>query len=298
MIHLERVHLPDGLRALAYRDRNGNLVIYVSEGLDARAQRAAIMEAIRASRRAGWRKTRLLPVGIAMALGIRALLGRAGRGFGARPVAWGAATTAIVVGASAAGIFIATAPHPHGPSATVRPGEPSTVQPSGQQAGGRTPHRRRAHPVAIARLPPGPGQSAAAGQPSPAPTSPGRPSPTTPAPGPEPSPTQPAPRPTGPAPGPSPAPSPSPTGGPPPGICVVVLGIKVCLPHGSVSLKVCPGGIRPGGAPVPRARPPARASYGRARSARAPRRAAVRASRRCAAASGPRNATGSRWPAP
>ncbi|HEX4657015.1 MAG TPA: hypothetical protein VH307_06500 [Streptosporangiaceae bacterium] len=246
MIHLERVRLPDGLRALAYRDRNGNLVIYVSEGLDAKAQRAAVMEAIRASRRAGWRKTGLLPVGIAMALGIRALLQRAGRTVGARPVAWGAAATATAVGATAAGIFIASAPHPHGPSAAMRPGEPSTVQPSGQQAGGRTPHPRQAHPVAVARLSPGPGQPAASGQPSPASTSPGRPSPTIPAPGPEPSPTQPAPgpspSPTGPAPGPSPspspAPSPSPTGGPPPGICVIVLGIKVCLPHVSVSLKV------------------------------------------------------------
>ena len=36
MIHLERVRLPDGLKALAYRDQTGNLVIYVSEGLDAK----------------------------------------------------------------------------------------------------------------------------------------------------------------------------------------------------------------------------------------------------------------------
>jgi hypothetical protein len=41
VIHLERVDLPDGLRALAFRDRNGNLVIFVSAGLDAKQQRAA-----------------------------------------------------------------------------------------------------------------------------------------------------------------------------------------------------------------------------------------------------------------
>jgi hypothetical protein len=243
VIHLERVHLPDGLRALAYRDRNGNLVIYVSEGLDAKQQRAAIVEAIRASRRAGWRKTGLLPVGIAMALGIRALLERAGRAVGARPVAWGTAATVTVLGASAAGVFIASAPHPHGPSAAGRPGGPGTVQPSAQQPGSHAPHRRQVRPVAVVGLSPGPGQPASSGKPSRAPTPPGGPSPTTPAPGPRPSPSpsptpaQPAPSPSRtPAPTPTPSPSPSPSGtGGSPGTCIVVLGITVCLPNVSVS---------------------------------------------------------------
>jgi hypothetical protein len=240
VIHLERVDLPDGLRALAYRDRNGNLVIFVSAGLDARQQRAAVMEAIRASRRAGWRRTGLLPVGIGLALGIRALLGRAGRMVATRPVAWGAATTATVVGASAVGIFIASAPRPHAPSAAGPPAGPGAVQPSGQQPAGRAPHRRQAHPVSVARLSPGPGQPAASGSPTPAPTSPGGPSPTTPAPSPGPSPSPPPRRPSpspSPSSPPSPSPSPSPTGSPP-GLCVVVLGVTVCLPQVSVSRKL------------------------------------------------------------
>jgi len=239
VIHLERVDLPDGLRALAYRDRDGNLVIFVSAGLDATQQRAAVMEAIRASRRAGWRRTGLLPVGVGLVLGIRALLGRVGRMVATRPVAWGAAATATVVGASAVGIFIASAPRPHAPSAAGPPAAPSAVQPSGRQPGGRSPHRRQAHPVSVARLSPGPGQPAASGSPTPAPTTPGGPSPTTPRPSPSPSPPRPSPSPAPSPPPPPPSPSPSPTGSPP-GLCVVVLGIRVCLPRVTASLNVRP----------------------------------------------------------
>ncbi len=233
MIHVERVELPDGLRALAYRDRLGNLVVYVSDGLDAKGQRAAIMEAIRASRRAGWRKPGLLPVGVGVLVTVRALLGRVGPTIGARPAAWGAAATATALGASAAGIFITSAPQPHRSLAAGRPPGPGTAQPSGQQAGGHAPHRRQVHPVAVASVSPGPGQPASSGKPrpAPAPTPPGSPPPA-PAPSPAPSPSS-----TQPAPTPSPSPSPSPTGGTP-GICVIVLGIKVCLPPVSVSLKV------------------------------------------------------------
>jgi hypothetical protein len=237
VIQLERVDLPDGLRALAYRDSDGNLVIYVSAGLDARQQRAAIMEAIRASRRAGWRRTGLLPVGIGLALGIRALLGRVGRMVATRPVAWGAATTAILVGAAAAGIFIASASRPHAPSGAGPPAGPGAAQPSGQQPGGSAPHRRQVRPVSVARLSPGPGRPGSSGSPAPAPTSPGGPSPTTPAPSPGPSPSPPGPLPSpspspSPPPPPPPSPAPSPTGSP--GVCVVILGITVCLPDVSV----------------------------------------------------------------
>jgi len=247
VIHLERVRLPDGLRALAYRDRNGNLVIYVSEGLDAKGQRAAIMAAIRASRRAGWRRTGLLPAGIVLFLAIRALLKRFRSTIGTRPVAWGAAATATVVGASAAGIFIASAPHPHGPSLAGRPPGPGTTQPnqpSDQQAAGHTTRRHQVHPVAVAKVSPAPGQPASSGQPPPAPTAPAGPSPATPAPAPAPSsapsPTasQPPPAPTPPPPPPpAPLPTPTPTGGTP-GICVIILGIKVCLPAISESPQV------------------------------------------------------------
>ena len=55
MIWIERVARPAALRAIAHRDPNGHLVIHVSDVLDAKRQRAAVMEALRASRRSGWR---------------------------------------------------------------------------------------------------------------------------------------------------------------------------------------------------------------------------------------------------
>ncbi len=228
MIRLERVVLPEGLRALAYRDHRGNLVVYVSDRLDARGQRTAVMEAVRASRRAGWRRTGLPPVGVALFLAIRALLRQAGRTVGTRSVAWGAAATATVVGASAAAVFVVAAPHPHGPSAAglPTPGRSAvrSARPSAQPSGGNAPHRRQARPVAVASVSPGAGRPAGTGQPRPAPTSPAGPAPApAPAPDPAPSPTS-----TQPAPAPSPSPSPSPSGGA--GVCVIVLGIKVCLP--------------------------------------------------------------------
>jgi hypothetical protein len=243
VIHLERVQLPAGLRALAYRDRSGNLVIFVSEELDAKAQRAAIMEAIRASRRAGWRKTGLLPAGIGLTLALRALLGQARQAISAQPVAWAAAATATVVGAAAAGIFIASAPHAHAPSAAGQPGGPTATQPASQPPGGHGSHRRTGPPVAVARVSPGPGQPVTSGRPTPAPT--GGPSPASSPPGPQPSPTRtqpgpspsptPAPTPTSSRP-PGPSPSPSPTGSP--GTCIVLLGITVCLPPVLISLNV------------------------------------------------------------
>ena len=225
MIHIERVHLPDGLRALACRDRRGNLVIYVSEGLDAKEQRAAIMEAVRATRRAGWGRTGLLPVGVALYLAIRPLL-RALRVLVARPVAWGAAATATAVGASTAAIFIVAAPPPHRPAAAGQPpgpGSTAPAQPSGQPPAGRAP-KHRGHPVTVASVPPGGGHSATSGRPHPAGSS-GDAS-SGPAPGSSRSPAPPSPSPT---PSPSPAKSPA---------CVLVLGVKVCVPALSVWVRV------------------------------------------------------------
>jgi hypothetical protein len=75
VIRIERVALPAGLRAMAQRDADGVLIIYVSQELDARRQRAAVMTAVRASRRAGWRGG--VPVGIAAFGSVRLLLRRA-----------------------------------------------------------------------------------------------------------------------------------------------------------------------------------------------------------------------------
>jgi hypothetical protein len=221
VIRLERVWMPDGLRALAYRDEDGNLVIYVSERLSAQAQRAAVMEAVRASRRAGWGKSGLLPAGVVLMLALRMLLGRTVHTIAARPVAWAAAATATAVGASAAAVFITAAPPAHHPPAADRPAAPSQAGPA-QPSGRPAPHGRQVHPVAASSVSPQPGRPASSGQPRPAPNSQGGTSPTTaPSPSSSPAPAQ-------------PTPTPSPSATP---MCVIVLGVSVCVPALSVSLK-------------------------------------------------------------
>jgi len=213
VIHLERVPLPQGLRAVAYRDKRGNLVIYVSETLDAARQRAAVLEAIRASRRNEWRRGGVPSAAIVLLLGIRTVLWRAAGTLKARPLAWGTAATTAVAGASAAAVFITAVPH-HPPPQAQRP-EPSAIQPLTPQgqAPGHAVHQTHARAAAPSK---GGGQAAAAKRPQPTPTSSAGSSPApTPAPSASPSPT-----PT------QPAPSPSPSGR----ICVVALGIRVCLP--------------------------------------------------------------------
>lgn len=220
MIRVERAALPEGLRAIAYRDHNGNLVVCVAEELDSGSQRAAVIDAIRAARRVGWRAG-LPPAGIALFLGVRALLRRAARQLKARPAAWGTATAATVTAAAVSAYFLAAPPHPGRPSAGQQPG-PSVVAPA-------SPHSRRARPSGR------PGTSGRAGSPgrsgavSPvsarvkpgAPTGPGTPLPTAPAPGPSPTPTS--------APQPTPQPTPSPSPSPGSGLCIHLLGTKICL---------------------------------------------------------------------
>jgi len=213
VIHLERVSLPQGLRAVAYRDKRGNLVIYVSETLDAACQRAAVVEAIRASRRSEWRHGGLPSAAIVLLLGIRTVLWRAAGALKARPLAWGTAATTAVAGASAAGVFITAIPH-HVPAQARRP-VPSAVQPLNPQGQppGHASHPVQARAAAAPGNSAGRGQAAAAKRPQPTPASSGGSSPTpTPAPSASPSPTQ-------------PAPSPSPSTG----ICVIALGIRVCV---------------------------------------------------------------------
>lgn len=236
MIRIERVILPNGLRAIARRDENGDLVIYVSNALDAGRQRAAVMAAVRASRRAGWRAA--LPVGVALLAGLRLWLGRAATAIHARPAAWAASAVAVTAGAVAAGALLLAPPHTHSPAASDRPSAGASLSPPHQrQQGAPGHHRRRVQPV-VARpaSPPGmPGKPAQAGQSSPMPGQPGQ---TAPAPGrtasPGPSQTPPAPAPStsppsAPSPVPSPSPSPSPSGGKP-GSCVILLGVRVCVP--------------------------------------------------------------------
>jgi hypothetical protein len=209
VIHLERVIMPTGLRAVAYRDARGNLVIYVSETLDAACQRAAVVAAIRAARRTRWRAA-VPSAGIAMLLGIRAIAGRALGTLKLRPLAWGATATTAVLGATAAGVFITAVPHHHAPSASGRQAQPSSVRPA---ATGRQPtqggHQGDVKPVAATRTSPSSGHAASTGKPRPAATST----------------ASSAPAPTATA-TPSPSPSPSPSSL----VCVILLGERVCVP--------------------------------------------------------------------
>jgi len=211
VIHLERVILPPGLRAVAYRDGRGNLVIYVSETLDAACQRTAVVEAIRAARRTRWRAA--LPSAIAVLLGIRAIAARAFGVVKLRPLAWGATATTAVLGATAAGVFVTAVPHHHAPSASGGRAQPSSVRPTTPGAPGTQPtHAGRqgtVEPVA-ARKSPSSGHAASTGKPSPAATS------TTG------STSAPSPTPTASA---QPSPSPSPSL-----LCVILLGERVCVP--------------------------------------------------------------------
>lgn len=210
MIHLERVILPPGLRAVAYRDGRGNLVIYVSETLDAACQRAAVVEAIRAARRTRWRAA--LPSAIAVLLGIRAIAARAFSVVKLRPLAWGATATTAVLGATAAGVFVTAVPHHHAPSASGGRAQPSSVRPTTSAAPGAQPtHAGRqgtVEPVA-ARRSPSSGHAASTGKPSPATSTTGSTS------APRPTPTALA----------QPSPSPSPSL-----LCVILLGENVCVP--------------------------------------------------------------------
>jgi hypothetical protein len=234
VIRIERVTLPTGLRAVAHRNPRGDLVIYVSQALNADCARTTVRKAIRASRRAGWRAG-LPPVGVALLVALGRGVWSAVKALCARPAVWTAtAATTLVVGGGAAAVFLMPAPHQH---ISSLPPAHSTTR-SGQHGSGPGRHRNQAQPPAVtpsvaARVPgrtsPKPGRtSPAPGRTSPAP---GR---TSPAPGR----TSPAPRtsrPPSPAPSPparsaapTPAPSPSPSGGGGSG-CVTLLGIRVCL---------------------------------------------------------------------
>jgi hypothetical protein len=227
VIRVERATLPEGLRAIAYRDHHGNLVVCVSEELDSGSQRAAVIDAMRAARRVGWRAG-LPPAGIALFLAVRALLHRVARPFKARPAAWGTAAAATATVAAVSAYFLVTAPHPGNPSAGQQPG-PSAVAPA-------SPHGRQPAPAggSPSAGPAHAGTSARGGSPGdrgvvspisaavgPGPASPpvdsGTPPPTAPAPTPSPSRS------------PQPTPEPTPSPGPGSGVCIKLLGAKVCL---------------------------------------------------------------------
>jgi hypothetical protein len=139
VIRIERVALPAGLRAIAQRETDGILVIYVSERLDAQRQRAAVMEAVRASRRAGWRGA--LPAGLVAFGSVRLLLRRVAARIHTHPASaagWAGGAAALTAATVAGVLVLSTAPGPHRPDQALgsRPGvSVSASAPAGGQPG-------------------------------------------------------------------------------------------------------------------------------------------------------------------
>jgi hypothetical protein len=225
MIHIERVELPDGIRAFAHRD-NGAVVVCVSPELSMREQLAAIRQALRAAPAAGWRAPRS-PVLFPALLGSLGLQ-RApdGRWTYRMAVAGVAVLVAVLVGATVlSGVTLRIGGTPQ--QDAVAPGQPLVTGPgpapsqardshapgsSSQPTSGTSP--RGSAPSSGPA--PTPGKTTSSGGPAPAAS--GSPAPVT---------TTPAPQPSS---NPSPQPSPSPTkqsGGS--GSCVDVLGVTICV---------------------------------------------------------------------
>jgi hypothetical protein len=253
MIRILHVRLPAGMTAFARRE-NGTVFVYVNTDLSAGQRLAVIREALRAAPDAGWRSGRhpvLLP----------ALAGGAGLRWapGGRWAYWALLTAAVAVTASIVAVTMLSGAAAR-PVTAMAPGAlPSAGNPGGQSspvaAHARGPGAVRsspgqsgsvAGPAAKRKAHPGGPAPQASGTPVPVPP-PGAAPPPPPQPQPQPQP-QPSPRPqpsTRPAPQPSwtttpgsspkppqPSPKPSPSSSPSsgsPGVCVVVLGITVCV---------------------------------------------------------------------
>jgi hypothetical protein len=215
VIHVRHEQLPSGLSAVVRRHPGGDTDVVVSTLLTPARQRAAVRAGLRAAQPAHQRSVLPVPLLGALALAwasVRATLS----GLRLHPAALMTAAGAVTA-VTAAAVVIAVVPQQHGPADRGRPaaGAPAPVprQPAGrstQPAAG--PHSSAtpapsvvpvaAHSVAPSSRPtPAPGQS----QPS---SGAAQPSPTTA------------------APQPSPSPSASGGGG---GVCLDLLGIRVCL---------------------------------------------------------------------
>jgi hypothetical protein len=227
VIRLERVPMPAGLKAVAHLDPQGDLIIYISDALDADGARAAVRVAIRAWRRTHWRTRGLPPAGVALLLALPQLLRGAARALRAKPAAWAAAATALAAGGVAAAIFITSVPHQPISSGPGRPPAFSSTQPHRTHGG---PARQRAGVQPVAATPSAPGATSVTPKPARTPGPSGHPSPAppparSPSPSPSPEPSQ----------SPSPSPTPSPSGGKP-SPCVTVLVVRTCIPSISLSL--------------------------------------------------------------
>jgi hypothetical protein len=221
VIRVQHEPLPAGLSAVVRRRPDGDTDIVVSTLLTPARQRTAVRVGLRAARPADQRS--VLPVPLLGALALAWASTRAiARGLRLHPVAL---VTAVggVTAATAAAVVIAVVPQPHGPAVSGGPAagalSPAAPAPAPDQSAGQSPSTQAAAgPHSSSRpaptvVPVADHSAAASSRPSPAPggsqPSPGsaQPSPTTP-------PAQ---------------PSPSPSTGGGGGVCIDLLGVRVCL---------------------------------------------------------------------
>jgi len=226
VIAVRHVTMPEGLSVLAVRDPSGGLTLFVSDGICAERQRAAVRVALRACRRSGWRGTlipALVPT-LGASLLARLARGRTWLGGITRILRAHAAVTtaATVLTVATAAVTVALVPQHGNHLASAGNGAHRSAQGSAV-LGGRANHRGggpRSRPKAHQRARPKPEPTtpvpSGSAAPSPARTH-GTPTPSA-------SPTSRAPTPT-----PTPTPSPTRSPGGSGGTCIWLLGLKVCL---------------------------------------------------------------------
>ncbi len=221
MIRVRHLPLPTGLNAFVRKGADGDMEVFVSDGLDPGRARAAVRLALRSFGPAG-RTAGLLPIPVALLLAggrswLRALL------HAVRTHLIASAATAASVAVATSAVVVVALPQQHHPATASRGPAPSHVQAQAPRPGTTT-----AGPQPVSGGSAGPAPSARSSGQAPAgnhSTAPA-PHPTTAA-----ASTAPAPQPSGSS---APAPSPSPTstssgGGSGGGTCVVLLGLTVCL---------------------------------------------------------------------
>ena len=223
MIRILHSDLPRGMGAMATRDGRG-VTVRLSRELEPRSQRLTLSVTLKAARRAGWIRRGvpalvLFPFTGAVAWG--AMRGAARKLTGGHTflAAAGAATLAVI---AAAAILLSPGARVRTPSAAPTAAPTVAVHPRRHRQQQHARRRRsRRSPVAY-QLPLAQPGTASSPSPEPVPTASHHPAP------------QPSPVTTTPSPAPPPASPPSPSPSPsPPGhggkLCIIVLGVVVCL---------------------------------------------------------------------